>query len=421
MPKEKRDFKAMQKEIKKIVLITSRFPYVGGEQFLETEVEYYCQNQNIEFKILPILKGKQKRELPNCIEVEDIFANENWAKVKPLYFIKALFSKHLYREFFLYNMFHIKKLKILLSSLMLHQFYMKKLEIFLENSTALEHTVFYTYWNNEATYALQSLKEKYGYRVVSRIHRGDIYKEERTFGYLPLKKQFTDIDTIYTITKSANTYLMETYGFLEEPIEISRLGVNDLGIKSSPSPKNKIHLLSCSFLSEVKRVDKIIEALEILSEKEPQIEFKWSHIGDGYLHEELLTLADEKLGNKKNIKFSFLGNFKNSEVYEFYKTDNVDLFINVSESEGVPVSIMEAMSCHIPIIAPDVGGIKDMLIDGHNGKLLGHECLVSEIAKALAEVTFFKDETIRENAYQLYLEKYSASSNYSSFIESLIK
>jgi len=319
-------------------------------------------------------------------------------------------------------MFNIKKIKTLLSSLMLHQFYIKKLDIFLENETNLEDTVFYTYWNNEATYALQSLKEKYGYKVVSRIHRGDIYEEEREFGYLPLKKQFTDnIDCIYTITQSANEYLIERYGFKEENIKLSRLGVNDLQISSLPSPANELHLVSCSFLSEIKRVDKIIEALELLSKQMPDINFRWSHIGDGHLHKELLALANKKLGDKKNIEFSFLGNFKNSEVYEFYKTNSIDLFINVSESEGVPVSIMEAMSCHIPVVAPDVGGVEDMVIDKHNGRLLSEACLVEEIVKVLSDVEFFKDKDIRENAYKIYLEKYSASLNYSGFIDSLME
>ena len=425
--------------MKKIVLITSRFPYVGGEQFLETEVEYYCKHSDIEFKILPILKGEEKREIPKCIKVEDIFENDNWTKVKLLYFIKALFSRYLYRELFYnrlgtdgfslamfgtkvsdYKKFY-KKLKVLLSSLMLHQFYIKRLKAFLERSTNLEHTVFYTYWNNEATYALQSLKKKYGYRVISRIHGGDIYQERRAFNYIPLKKQFTDIDSIYTITESANEYLMQTYGFSKESIQISRLGVKDLTIKTSSSAKNQIHLVSCSFLSEIKRVDKIIEALALLSKEKPQIEFKWSHMGDGYLHEELVNLAHKKLDDKQNITFSFLGNLKNSEVYEFYKTNSVDLFINVSESEGVPVSIMEAMSCHIPIVAPDVGGVKDMVIDAHNGKLLSKECLVLEIARALGDIEFFKDESVRESSYGVYLEKYSASLNYNSFISSLVK
>lgn len=411
----------MKKEtVKKIILITSRFPYFGGEQFLETEAEYYSQHKEVSFTILPILKGTQKREISSSIKVENIFLNKNWSRAKIFYFISTLFSKHLYREFFLYNMFNLKKLKILLYSLILHQFYMKKLEVFLENSKNLEDTIFYTYWNNEATYALQSLKDKYGYKIVTRIHRGDIYEEESTFNYLPLKKQFThNIDKIYTITQSANSYLVERYGFKKESIELSRLGVKDLGINSLPSAPNELHLVSCSFLSEIKRVDKIIEALALLSIEKSQLNIKWSHIGDGHLYEKLLTLANKKLAERKNIRFSFLGNLKNREVYAFYKQNRVDIFINVSESEGVPVSIMEAMSCHIPVIAPDVGGVSDMVIEGHNGRLLSEACLVLEITKSLADVEFFKKKSIRENAYKIYLEKYSASSNYTDFISSL--
>ncbi len=40
----------------------------------------------------------------------------------------------------------------------------------------------------------------------------------------------------------------------------------------------------------------------------------------------------------------------------FFKENSVDLFINASITEGTPVSIMEAISCGIPIIATDVGG-----------------------------------------------------------------
>ncbi|NCO54621.1 MAG: glycosyltransferase, partial [Bacteroidetes bacterium] len=39
----------------------------------------------------------------------------------------------------------------------------------------------------------------------------------------------------------------------------------------------------------------------------------------------------------------------------------VDLFINVSESEGIPVSIMEALSAGIPVIATNVGGTNEIV------------------------------------------------------------
>jgi glycosyltransferase involved in cell wall biosynthesis len=149
------------------------------------------------------------------------------------------------------------------------------------------------------------------------------------------------------------------------------------------------------------------------------VNFKWSHIGDGILYKKLLKLAEDRLGDKKNIQFEFLGNINNKKVYEFYKTHNIDVFINVSKSEGVPVSIMEAMSCHIPIVAPDVGGISDMIENGQSGILLSEECDIYEIVKAIGQISFFKEQKVRDKAYEIFLDRYHAKKNYSDFVGSL--
>lgn len=51
---------------------------------------------------------------------------------------------------------------------------------------------------------------------------------------------------------------------------------------------------------------------------------------------------------------------------------NSDLFLNISESEGVPFSIMEALSAGIPVMATDVGGTAE-IIDDTVGRLLPKE------------------------------------------------
>lgn len=50
-----------------------------------------------------------------------------------------------------------------------------------------------------------------------------------------------------------------------------------------------------------------------------------------------------------------MGYIANKDLLDWYKTNKPSIFINVSSSEGVPVSIMESMSCGIPTIATDVG------------------------------------------------------------------
>lgn len=59
----------------------------------------------------------------------------------------------------------------------------------------------------------------------------------------------------------------------------------------------------------------------------------------------------------------FLGNKPNAGSYCRY----ADLFMLPSDYEGLPIVILEAMSYGIPIVASDVGGISEIVIDGENG------------------------------------------------------
>jgi glycosyltransferase involved in cell wall biosynthesis len=52
----------------------------------------------------------------------------------------------------------------------------------------------------------------------------------------------------------------------------------------------------------------------------------------------------------------------------FYQ--GIDLYLNTSLHEGMPMTILEAMSYGIPVVAPNVGGLKEMLEDGKEGYLV---------------------------------------------------
>jgi len=401
--------------MKQLVLITASFPFGEREPFLETEVKYY---EDVKVRIVPLLLDIKQRKLPLAMELDLSIAKrvKNGIGGRFYYLLKSLRHKLFYKELFRKS----KSLKSFVLAMSRYEMFYTLFDEYLNKIDNTNDMIFYTYWHNEATYALQSLKEKYGFTLVSRIHRGDLYQETKRFNYMPLKGYFLEnIDKIYTITPSANDYLMQTYRFNKNNLELSRLGVQDNKINSSTSDKDSFNIVSCSIMNEVKQVDKIIKALSSLADIKKKTHFKWTHIGDGPMLEVWRNFAEEKLQGLPNVEFYFLGSLENIKVYEFYRQNKVDVFVNVSASEGVPVSIMEAMSCHIPIIASNVGGIKDMINDGISGVLLSEYLTDEELINALTKIEFFKSKDVRDNAYMLYKERYCAETNYSNFIKKL--
>lgn len=96
-------------------------------------------------------------------------------------------------------------------------------------------------------------------------------------------------------------------------------------------------------------------------------------IGDGPRQKEFEILAHKwEIGNKVN----FLGS--KDDVATFLNRS--DIFILISNYEGLPLSICEAMSCALPIVASDVGGVNEMINDGVNGYLIpkGNDELLSD-------------------------------------------
>jgi glycosyltransferase involved in cell wall biosynthesis len=258
--------------------------------------------------------------------------------------------------------------------------------------------------------------------LVSRLHRYDIYEESSRNNYIPLKRQYiSKYNKLFTISEQAKQYLLDQYQAREDLVEVSRLGVDVPSSTTKTSTSEAFHLLSVSYCSPVKRIEKIIKALALMAPKNGDLKICWTHIGGGELLKTLRAEAKEKLSNFSNVTFSFMGNLTNKDVKHFLATTAVDGFINVSESEGVPVSIMEAMSHGIPAIATDVGGVSELVTE-QNGMLLNPDINDEELALSLTR--FIKemrgDSQLRKNAKEMVFENYNAEKNYKDFIEQIL-
>jgi glycosyltransferase involved in cell wall biosynthesis len=111
-----------------------------------------------------------------------------------------------------------------------------------------------------------------------------------------------------------------------------------------------------------------------------------------------------------------MGYMPNEAVLAFYAHNPVDLFINVSASEGIPVSIMEAQNLAIPVLASAVGGIPE-IVTAQNGELLAPDPSPAEIAEAIARLrqkpALLKQK--RALSQKDCHQKFDADKNYQAF------
>jgi glycosyltransferase involved in cell wall biosynthesis len=408
--------------MKKIFLITSEFPFGKSETFLETEIEILSVNFD-EIIIFPINEGEKKRETPkNCTVITNKKINKGY--LTNILFLFNIISKkkHLIKNEYknlLPSKNFIKKNKILIASLINSLIIKNHIELFFKNKNIKDY-LFYSYWCDDSAIALAMLKEEKKIDVaIARAHRWDIYFEENKYNYLPLREYIlSKLNQIFPISENGKKYI-DTHWKGEIKTTISRLGVKNQETlcPKSVSDDNSILIVSCSTTKPVKRINLIIDSLKEIK----KFKVNWVHFGDGKELEDLKKAALCKL--PQNISTDWRGSKLNHEILEFYQKNNPDIFINVSSSEGIPVSIMEAYSFGIPCIATNVGGTNE-IVNNENGFLLSPNPKTSEITNAiemLAKMDDIEFNSYKKHAKTTQLNKFSAIDNYNEFYRIITK
>lgn len=186
-----------------------------------------------------------------------------------------------------------------------------------------------------------------------------------------------------------------------------------------PSDDQVFRIVSCSSVTPVKRLGLIIDALR--SWEVGTLE--WTHMGSGPLFDWLTAESDKLMRGNSNIRVNLTGAKSNKDVQQFYIDNRVDLFVNVSEAEGVPVSIMEAMSYGIPCLATNVGGTSE-IVNTETGILIDKDTTPAEICNQLrtfADKQESEKQTMREDAYRQWADKFDANCTMNEFYSSLLR
>jgi len=185
-------------------------------------------------------------------------------------------------------------------------------------------------------------------------------------------------------------------GFNNEILKINN-GVDITDIKRTNVHKADINLLIISRLVIQKNINIVIEAMELLDNKN----VKLSIIGEGGEFNKLEGVIHEL--NLQN-RVQLLGKIDNNKISQFLLT--ADIFIQASDYEGLPHSVLEAINYEIPILSTEVGGCKDLLNDGERGFIIPIPPDKKIIAENIIYIINNKDEaTKRADAAKVFISK----------------
>jgi glycosyltransferase involved in cell wall biosynthesis len=398
---------------KTLALFTAYFPFSRFEVYMESEIKALSSVFD-EIHIFPLKEDSCLRDIPpNCkvhliskstaikTSASNIITHNFWGCIFLLY---KEFSRIGIRQFMLNHKFLIR------SILNYHRFSAAVKNIM--ESEEISPDVFYSNWMVDWAVVLSLLK-KDGVqgKFICRSHRYDLYDEKNNIGFVPFAGTvISTVNKIFSISEDGTDYLKKKYPSAAAEIITSRLGVFDKGINAVISnDPSVLHLVTCSNIIPVKRLHLVVEALGKVKKN-----VIWNHFGDGVLRDEIIEMAKITLG--MNISFINHGRISSDQLMEFYRNNPVDLFLNVSESEGIPVSIMEAVSFGIPVIATDVGGSRE-IVNENTGILLKKDFHISQLTdllNAFSESPFVQI-SFRQGVRKFWEENFNAELNFKEF------
>lgn len=152
-----------------------------------------------------------------------------------------------------------------------------------------------------------------------------------------------------------------------------------------PSVPRKKNIVMVARFQLPKRQDLLLRAFALLEDKATTLTL----VGDGPTKIEAEKLA-ETLGIKERVIFT--GDQQNVTTY----LEEASIFVLMSNFEGLPISIIEAMAAALPIIASNVGGVSELVATTENGFLVDNES--QELQLYLTKL--LKDESLREKMGQ---------------------
>jgi colanic acid/amylovoran biosynthesis glycosyltransferase len=195
-------------------------------------------------------------------------------------------------------------------------------------------------------------------------HAFDIYRE---VDHRVLARKMRDAQFTVTVSRYNVDFLKTVGNGSSGRIELIRNGIDLSRFRPAPrSPDGPFSILAVARLVEKKGLALLIQACRELRDR--GLEFHCEIVGKGAQRAQL-----ERLIREWNLSahVSLVGPLPQQEIVDRYHRAHVLVLPCIvgedGNRDGLPVSIVEALACGLPVISTDVTGIPEAVHDGRNG------------------------------------------------------
>lgn len=198
--------------------------------------------------------------------------------------------------------------------------------------------------------------------------------------------------------------------FVQNGLDIARVDRIAANARNQSREQSDFTIIAISRLVDIKNPLSVLTAFQQSYDQSSYLVY----IGDGYMRSSLVTQSRE-VGLENQIEFT--GLIPREKVFEYLLS--ADLFVSMSRGEGLPVAVLEAMACRLPVILSDIPPHHEIAEGANFIPLIKSD----DVAKLVGEIKRFRDMSVSqrtmvgEKCRKLVEERFSLHAMHDQYAE----